>query len=96
MHDVELMMSIIIASTALTGLAGVSMGQIPNSNLTASDKLWSRWAIVGTFGLSAVAVLSAMLWFSRESSCYHDVSFLCFLFQLLLFGSVVSILWLKG
>ena len=96
MHDAELMMAVIVASTALTGLAGVVMGQITKSELTRNDIRWSRWVIVFSFLLSVLAVLSAMVWFRTESLYCSNFALGCFGGQLALFSSVASAFWLVG
>lgn len=93
MHDLETMMAIIVASTTLTGLAGVVIGQIKNSGLSPSAEIFSRYTIVVCFFLSVMAVLSAISWLCNELHYLFLLSLYGFEGQLFIFTIVTSLVW---
>lgn len=95
MHEVELMMAVIVASTALAGLAGVVMGQIKEGRRGTRFVKCCRVSIILSFLLSILAVLFAINWFDTENSFSFNTATWCFGIQLIVFSIVASAFWLE-
>jgi hypothetical protein len=93
----DLMMAVVIASTALIGLSGVIWAQLRFSAIKiikerVSAKVYRQtyWLIFTSIVLGLVAVLFALLWFATLIEFFLDFApFMCF-FQILSF----SLVWL--
>ena len=90
----ELMMAVIVASTALAGLAGVVVAQIRQSTMKHTFRRGLVWAIVVSFFIALVAVLMAIAWFTEGDEIMLTVALYCFVAQWLVFGTVACAFWI--
>ncbi len=95
----ELMMGVLIASTAFCGLTGVVIGQIKESNLGIFRKKPMRLFLLASFVLGVVTVVFTITWFSApfQSTSWHSPTVLCpwLLFvQIILFITIIVDFWL--
>jgi hypothetical protein len=84
MYNVELMMAIIVASTALVGLTGIIVGQIRGRR-----KLSIKWRrkirnnLIASFGLGMAASLFGVLWLLVPVEPWRSIAVFAFIFQVL-------------
>ncbi|UCH51152.1 MAG: hypothetical protein JSV54_09215 [Chloroflexota bacterium] len=92
----DLMMGVLVASTAFCGLTGILIGQIKVGRLVTVRG--AVGGITASFVLGIIAILAAILWFSAPMT---DISLLStrviapwsLFLQILLFTGVVVDLW---
>ena len=94
----DLMMGVLVASTAFCGLTGVVIGQIKESNMIAFSRKQMKLILSVSFVLGVGAVLLAILWFLTPVQTTSRLSPLVvcpwFLFvQVILFVAVVVDFW---
>ena len=97
MNDVgytkELMMAVIVAATTLAGLGGVVMAQISASKVERGLKRWFRLALVASFVVAIVAVISAIGWLASPSWLERKAATMNFGAQLVSFSAVAIFFW---
>jgi len=96
MYEKELMMAIIISSTALVGLGGVVIGQIMQSNLSYKAMNRFKAILLPTFALAILAIICAINWFSSPSPIERLVTVIVFAAQISMFSGAVIAFWLSA
>ena len=82
MYNAELMMAVIVASTALVGLTGIIIGQIRDrKKLDIKMRKKIRNNLVASFGLGMVALLFGVIWFLVPVDPWRIIAVLAFIFQ---------------
>lgn len=94
MHETELMMAIIMASTALVGLTGVIICQI-------IDKPVKRWlktiktVFIFSFLFGILAVVQAIGWLASESYGERVQATIFFAMQIIIVSGASSVYWMS-
>lgn len=90
MHNVELMMSLIVASTALAGLQAVVIGQVKWIKEDRTMNIFLYAITVVAFILMVSTVQAAARWLLIEERASFNWALGTFSFQVLMFIAVVS------
>ena len=107
MYNEQLMMALLIASTALAGLKGVFLGQIAkNLQLVNFDKnlplenvkmlnrtLSYIYILLVSFLFSLVVIITTILWFNFGYNACEEIAYISFLIQIALFAAVFIMFW---
>jgi uncharacterized membrane protein YobD (UPF0266 family) len=94
----NVMMAVIIASTALVGLTGVLIGQVMQPTFPKNTRLRFRSGFAASLFIGILAVLLALLWFLNAHICGECelialLSVLALLGQIALFIRVAFEFW---
>lgn len=93
-HSTELMMAIVVASTALVGFQAVVISQIVQSRMRLRTRRTCIYALVMSFVVALVAISSAILWFMNGRSNLLDAAAGSFMAQLTIAGFATYVFWL--
>ena len=92
----DLMMAVVVASTAFVGLTGVILGQLTWTTARSSEQVpaWLRQNLIYSSLAGIVAVFLGILWFVCGSQCVKVSSVFLFVAQVIWFGVPWSQFWL--
>jgi len=98
MDKATLMMALLIASTTLTGLTVVFMGQVAQAARQEAGRarradIDALRTLLATIILSVAVILSTIIWFSSGSHAYELAAYSCFTAQIIWFSTVFIIFW---
>jgi hypothetical protein len=93
MYETELMMALVIASTALMGLVGVLVGQFALRADTAPMRGWLKAFLIASLLLGLFTTAMATFWFATPGILGRNGALVSFQLQIITFLGAVGFLW---
>ncbi len=91
-YPVELMMAVVVASTAFAALTGVVIGQVIESKAKIKKKERKQLLIISC-GLGVLATALVISWFVSHNNWVGTLAVIIFLVQMILFWVTALTFW---